>query len=129
LRERAVRMPPPTALLSSVRSMSAARANTLPVSQKPIVDAKSAPTTDGTVIVFSVDSHKWSDDSRFVRAAPARHVRLRALNAVARDAYVMLPSTAGEDHRHRPLGHPSAARIGPEFALLGAQCERWPLRV
>jgi hypothetical protein len=34
-----------------------------------LVDDKGAPLTDGTVIVFSSDSDKWSEDSRFVRSA------------------------------------------------------------
>jgi len=34
-----------------------------------LVDDKGAPLTDGTVIVFSSDSGKWSEDSRFVRSA------------------------------------------------------------
>ncbi len=32
-----------------------------------ITDDKGAPLTDGTVVVFSSDSAKWADDSRFVR--------------------------------------------------------------
>ena len=32
-------------------------------------DEKGAPVTDGTVIVFSEDAQKWSEDSRFVSAA------------------------------------------------------------
>lgn len=34
-----------------------------------LADDKGAPLTDGTVIVFSSDSAKWSEDSRFVRSA------------------------------------------------------------
>jgi len=32
-------------------------------------DEKGAPVTEGTVVVFSEDSQKWSEDSRFVAAA------------------------------------------------------------
>jgi hypothetical protein len=39
-------------------------------------DSKAAPTNDGTVIVFPEDRTRWSEDSRFVRAArPDRHGR------------------------------------------------------
>ena len=34
-----------------------------------LTDDKGAPVTDGTVIVFSSDSAKWAEDSRFVRSA------------------------------------------------------------
>jgi protocatechuate 3,4-dioxygenase beta subunit len=34
-----------------------------------LVDDKGAPLTDGTVIVFSSDSEKWTEGSRFVRSA------------------------------------------------------------
>jgi len=34
-----------------------------------LVDAKNAPTTEGTVIVFSTNAEKWTDGSRYVRAA------------------------------------------------------------
>jgi hypothetical protein len=33
-----------------------------------LVDGKGAPYVDATVIVFSTDSEKWSEDSRFVRS-------------------------------------------------------------
>jgi hypothetical protein len=34
-----------------------------------LTDANGAPIADGTVIVFSTESDKWSEGSRFVRAA------------------------------------------------------------
>jgi hypothetical protein len=32
--------------------------------------------------------------------------------------YVITDPTRFQDHRHRPLGHPSASNIRPEFATL-----------
>ena len=34
-----------------------------------LADEKGAPLTDGTIVVFSADTSKWAEDSRFVRAA------------------------------------------------------------
>ena len=34
-----------------------------------LTDEKGAPATDGTIIVFSADAEKWTEDSRFVRSA------------------------------------------------------------
>src|SRR5262245_64152565 len=33
--------------------------------------------------------------------------------------YVITDPTRFQDHRHRPLGHPSASKIRPEFARFG----------
>lgn len=34
-----------------------------------LTDAKGAPATDGTIIVFATDADRWAEDSRFVRSA------------------------------------------------------------
>ena len=53
-------------VLSGFQVMVSDRVTTLP---GRITDDKGAALTDGTVLVFSSDSAKWADDSRFVQAA------------------------------------------------------------
>jgi len=52
--------------LSGVQIVLTTRITTL---SGQLADAKGAPTGDGTVVVFSTDEQKWTDSSRFVRAA------------------------------------------------------------
>jgi ribosomal protein L34E len=39
--------------------------------------------------------------------------------------YVITNPTRFQDHRHRPLGHPSASKIAPEIARSGALAILW----
>ena len=47
-----------------------------------VADARGAPVTDGTVVVFAADAERWQDPSRFIRAArpdQLGHVQVRGL--------------------------------------------------
>ena len=58
--------------LSGVEVILARRATSV---TGQLSDEKGTPLTDGTIIVFSSDSEKWAEDSRFVRATRPDHCR------------------------------------------------------
>jgi hypothetical protein len=83
-----------------------------------LTDDRGAPLTDGTIIVFSSDSEKWAEDSRFVRAArPDQQGQFRIRNLPAGEYLAVAITYVPDGMWNDPEYLESIRRYGQKLTL------------
>ena len=104
--------------------------NTVNVVEGSITDAKGAPTSDGTVLVFADDGGKWLEDSRFVRSARPNQQGAFQIKGLPRGDYLAVALEYVEDGSwNDPEYLESIRRYGQRVKLLDSGSQTIALKL
>ncbi|HEY1910964.1 MAG TPA: carboxypeptidase-like regulatory domain-containing protein, partial [Vicinamibacterales bacterium] len=95
-----------------------------------LADDKGAPIVDGTVIAFSTDTEKWTEDSRFVQSArPDQEGKYRVRALPAGEYFVVAVNYVEEGMWNDPEFLDSVRRSAQKVSLGDADTQTASLKL